>query len=128
MTHNASTTGGPAAPDVVLRMVNPRLIVLQWDPPFTWNHTTIEYYTITSSNPNWNQNTYTLTELEIAASEPECALYTFTVLANNGIDDGEAATVTGGFPIGKIVSSIVGAASTRESGGRISMCLCVIHP
>ena len=83
-------------------MVNSELIVLEWDTPFTWNHTTIEHYKITSSNPQWTHNMYTDTSLQLqrSASVTECAEYTFTVLANNGVAEGEATTVSGGFPIG----------------------------
>ena len=99
---HSTLIGAPGAPDVRLRMVNSELIVLEWDTPFTWNHTTIEHYKITSSNPHWTHTMYTDTSLQLqrSASATECAEYTFTVLANNGVE-GEATTISGGFPIGK---------------------------
>ena len=100
--------GGPGAPDVRLRTVNSELIVLEWDTPFTWNHTTIEHYKITSSNPDWTHTMYTDTSLQLQrpASSTECTEYTFTVLANNGVAEGEATTISGGFPIGKRCSRV----------------------
>lgn len=95
--------GGPGATVPVLQMVNTSLLVLQWEPPFTWPYTTIQYYTISANNSqvNWNRTGYTDTSLQIRASEglAECAVYTFTVVARNELADGEAGSVTGGFPI-----------------------------
>ena len=101
---HSTLIGGPG---VRLRMVNSELIVLEWDTPFTWNHTTIEHYKITSSNPDWTHTMYTDTSLQLQrpASATECAEYTFTVSGSNQLADGEATTISGGFPIGKLCNS-----------------------
>lgn len=87
-----------------MRLVNSERIILQWDVPFTWPYTTIQHYDVYSNNSAWNQLTYTDTSLGIDVSEQvvACTVYSFTVIANNGLADGQPTTVTGGFPIGKL--------------------------
>ena len=83
-------------------MINHSLIILQWEAPFTWNYTSIQHYSVYTSNnqTNWNVTDYTEDTLEFKFTEnlTECTEYNFTVVANNGLDYG---TVSGGFPISK---------------------------
>ncbi len=95
--------GGPAAPEPVLRMTNTTDMVLEWDPPFTWPYTTIRRYKISVNNSveNWNHTVYPATSLQLTSLlQGECEEYTFSVLGNNGLSDGNWGYVTGGFPIG----------------------------
>lgn len=93
----------------MLKLVDSNLMILQWTIPFTWPYTNIDHYVVSSNNTlqNWNRsrvpNTNTFLELQVGDGEAavQCAVYSFTVLANNGLANGEAAIVTGGFPIGK---------------------------
>ena len=88
----------------VLTMINTSLMVLEWEAPFTWPHTSIHHYTISAntSQVDWNRIDYVGNSLQIKASETlaECTVYAFTVIANNELADGVPGTVTGGFPVG----------------------------
>ena len=99
--------GGPAAPEPVLRMASFDLIALDWEPPYTWPYTSIQHYTIVVNNSliNWNQTTFPNTSLEFRSTEEleTCAVYAFTVYANNGLSDGIPGTAFGGFPIGMCI-------------------------
>ena len=93
---------------MTLRLVNDRRIILEWSAPFTWPHTTIQHYVISSNRTlpdNFHPLLYKNTSLEFnktSESEAVCIVYSFSVTANNGLADGETTTVTGGFPVGKL--------------------------
>ena len=101
--------GGPAPPNVSLRVVNATTLQLSWDPPFTWPEYKLLNYTVRMENRRSNITaepvvlppsdlTYTLT-----ASSPvqHCADLRFNITASNALGDSAPAVVTGGFPKGK---------------------------
>ena len=87
------------------RAINSSALQLEWDVPFTWEYTSIDHYKISVNNSmdNWNRSSWKDTSLLFMSSggRSECRQYTFTVLANNGLSDGDPGRVSGGFPIGK---------------------------
>ena len=96
-------SGGPAAPVLQLRMISPTLLLLEWNTPFTWPNTAINHYSLSVNNSmeDWNQTILTDTSVEIRNSGmlAACTVYTFSVLANNGIANGKLGSITGGFPV-----------------------------
>jgi len=86
---------------------SPLEILLEWGEPFTHHDYPVDNYTVmetdlisrqTSRRTSYARN-YTKTTTIIAS---ECKNIKFAVLATSAIGSSDSATITSGFPIGKV--------------------------
>ena len=95
-----------------MEVLNPTLLQLSWEPPFSWEEYPLQHYNVMVEDTTNNEvlkdemvelstggSTVTY-ELDRDTQAESCVELVFTVTASNVLGQSSPAVITGGFPIG----------------------------
>ena len=123
--------GPPLAPHPKLAILNSTALLVSWDKPFTWPQVAdILNYTVTMHNrsgtplmewivtPSSSNGSNSLIVSNNGSVAENCMDLTFVVSANNSIGRSQNMSVSGGFPIGKHISSLIACTVSLTASSR----------
>lgn len=113
--HMQMFTGPPLPPHPQLHVMSTTELVVLWNEPFTWDPFPIIDYNITLYNTS--KVDIVVTEVVTEYSKfvtvdhevTTCSLLRFEVTARNEIATSMKGTISGGFPVGKSISTNFGS-------------------